>query len=138
ILRVGNMALIPKPVRRVLFWLIIAFLGYHAYTFVRVHASQEVIVFKQYSSALMDRDYTTVSHITQGKASAPFQDTQKRDEAIKGEITFVYYKIRNVRRSPDGRMSTIDAQQIIRYNPVGTDSFWGIEKIVNNQSAVLT
>lgn len=130
--------LFPKPVRRVFFLVIVLTLGYYGYAVVRPHLTQEAVAFKRYSNALRDGDlYKATEVIADDYAKLPFQHRTKRDEAIDGEIRFVYHRIRNLVNAEDGKSASITVRQIIRYDPPGVESFFGTETMVNVQQAKL-
>ena len=130
--------MLPKPVRRLVSILLLIAFGYYAYNMVRVHTSHEVIAFKQFSSALMENDRMAAKKLVVGdRQLEPFSKRAKRDEALRGDVRWTYYKIRNFRRSEDGKTSTLRVRQIIRLDPPGMDSFFGTEKIINIQDVVL-
>jgi hypothetical protein len=119
--------IVPKPVRRILSLFIIVATGAFAYNTMRVHTMQEVIILKQYGDALLKYD----------RQLGPFEITSERKVALRGDVKWTYYRVRNVRRSKDQRTTTLVADQIIRKDPPGLVTFWGAEKIVNRMNMVL-
>lgn len=132
--------LFPKPVRRVLFLIVLAVVSYYGYHFVRTQISQEVIAFKSYAKALFDGEPQRARELIAGPlAEAPFRNRGAREEALEGgEVRLVYYKVRKKDVGEEGRVVRLFTTQIIRYDPPGADpSFWGRAKIVNHQEATL-
>jgi len=126
----------PKPVRRILYLIILVLGGVILFNFVRDHSAQEVIAIKQYSRALLDRDSLAARNLVSGpEALKPFSIRKKRDEALRGKIRWVTYQIKDIHRGE--RSTTLNINQIIRLDPPGQDSFWGTEKIINNLRATM-
>lgn len=127
--------MIPKPVRRLIYIFLTIVVGYYLYTMVSAHTAQEVIVLKQYTKALMAGETMVGRKLSlDPKNLDPFK---KRGEALRGDIRFTYYKIKNIRRRGDGKTTNISMQQVFRLNPPGMDSFFGVEEVKNNIQAVL-
>ncbi len=96
-----------------------------------VHTTQEVIAIKKYSRALLDKDAQAARNMVSGtEALKPFSNRKKRDEAFRGKIRWVSYKIKDIRRGE--KSTTLNINQVIRLDRPGQDSFWGTEKIINN------
>ena len=130
--------IIPKPVRRILSLFIIVATGVFAYNTMRVHTMQEVIILKQYGDALLKNDRHLGRELSvDATALRPFEITSERKAALRGDLKWTYYRVRNVRRSKDQRTTTLVADQIIRKDPPGSVTFWGTEKIVNRMNMVL-
>ena len=126
----------PKPVRRILYLIILVLVGLNLFKFVRDHTTQEVIAIKQYSRALLDKDAQAARNMVSGpEALNPFSNRKKRDEALRGKIRWVTYQIKEINRGE--KSTTLNINQIIRLDRPGQDSFWGTEKIINNLHATM-
>lgn len=126
--------MLPKPVRRILFLFILAGVGFYTYDVVKDHTALEVIAFKQYSAAVLDNDMLAARKLVKNDiALHPLRYREKRQDAINGDVRFVWYDIRKLKRSDTGRNTTLQVRQTIRYDPPGHDSFWGTDKIINHQ-----
>lgn len=130
--------MIPKPVRKIIYLMVLLVVGYWAYDTVRLHTSQEVIAFKQYSEALLDYDgYAARKLVANEDALRPFKINTKRKEELRGDIRFVWYSIKSVKRSKDNRTANISVKQIIKIDPPGFKSFLGTEERINNISVTM-
>ncbi len=126
----------PKPVRRILYLFILVLVGLNLFRFVRDHTTQEVIAIKLYSRALLDKDASSARNMVSGtEALEPFSNRKKRDEALRGKIRWVTYKIKEINRGE--KSTTLNINQIIRLDRPGQDSFWGTQKIINNLHATM-
>ncbi len=122
--------MIPKPVRRILYFFIFILVGLNLFKYVRAHTTQEVIAVKQYSRALLDGDPQAARNlVSRPEALIPFSIRKKRDEELRGEIRWVTYKVKDIRKGK--KSTTLDIHQIIRLDRPGQDSFWGTEKVIN-------
>lgn len=130
----------PKPVRRILFWCILAFVGYYAFNLVTTHGRQEVIVYKQYASALMNGDVQAVRRIITDpqEGTEPFRYMEKRNQALaRGDIRFDYFQIIDITEHNAGRTVIIEGKHIIRYDPEGINTLWGQDTIEVKQNITL-
>ena len=132
------MALIPKPVRRIFWILLFAIVGYYTFDVIRSHTRQEVLALKHYSKSLLSGDiFVARKLVVDDRGLRPFRVKKERNGALGGDIKFVYYKIKLVKRSKDGKKSRLLVQQIFRINPPGQTSFWGTEEITNTMQVVM-
>jgi len=131
--------MLPKPVRKLLVLFALSGVSLYGYDAIHVHTSQEVIAFKQYASAILEGDARTVARMSVDKKDGllPLKKCKKRNQALRGDIKFTYYSIKDVSKSADGKVVTLSAQQITRLDPPGTTSIFGLERIVNNQQITL-
>ena len=126
--------MIPKQVRNVFYLIILIAVGYWAFNVIRLHTRQEVIAFKNFSSALMDGNQKKGRKLIVGKSALqPFLKRKKRNEALRGEVRITYYKIRSIRRGKGGKTANLDIRQVIRIDPPGSDTLFGTEVVFNNQ-----
>ncbi len=130
--------MIPKPVRKVAYLIIFIALGYYAFNVIRLHTRQEVIAFKNYSGALIDGNVNVGRKLVATReALDPFKKRKKRNEALRGEVRFTWYKIRSIRRGKNGKTANLEIRQIIRIDPPGSDTLFGTDKIMNNQRVAM-
>ena len=130
----------PKPVRRVILLLLMAIAAYYAYRAVYTHTRHEVITLKEYCVALIEKDKITGRKLSlDSEGLKPFLDRHERDEAMRGELQFIFYKIKEMDVSENGQSTRLKVRQTFRLNPPGTEgsSFWGKTKIINNIYVVL-
>ncbi len=126
----------PKPVRRILFLFISVLAGLYVFNVVRLHSAQEVIAVKLYSRALLDRDGQAARSLVSEKAALePFRARTRRDEAFRGNIRWVTYRIKKIDRHE--KFTKLEVQQVIRLDPPGTDSFMGTEILINKMQATM-
>ena len=130
--------MIPKQVRNVFYLLVLIAVGYLAFNVVRIHTRQEVIAFKNFSSALMDGNQKKGRKLIVGKSALePFLKRKKCNEALRGEVRITYYKIRNIRCGKDGKTANLEIRQAIRLDPPGSDTLLGTEVVFNNQRVTM-
>ena len=120
----------PKAVRKILYLFISGIAGLYFFNVVRLHTTQEVIAIKQYSRALLDKDTLAARNLVSGKSALePFNVRKKRDQALRGKIRWVTYRIKEIKRSE--KSTSLRVHQVIHLDPPGQDSFWGTAIIVN-------
>lgn len=127
--------MLPKSVKGIIWLVILGSLGWTAFSLVRDYSSQELGTIRRYNDALnKDESQRFNALCATDAARAAFQFQEERDKAIPGEICWTFYKIKKKVVQSDGQAATVIVRQTIRYNPPNVDgSFWGIEKVVNNQ-----
>lgn len=131
----------PKPVRKILLVAIMAGLVYYGFSVVSVHSSGEVIAFKQFASAVMDGDVIRGRKLLEKdepKYQGPLTFQKRRKKELEGcEVRFVYYKVRRMEPSKDGKTVNLVVNQIIHLDRPGSKTFWGNDTIINPQTVTM-
>jgi hypothetical protein len=118
--------------KRIIFWAIFAFLAYHAFGYVKVHSSGDVVTYKLLGDALAENDTYSIKKMVKDEALGQ-QIIAAQEERAKllgdNAVLFTYYVIQRQTFSAAGDTSYILAEQVNRVNPPGADTIIGETEI---------
>ncbi len=114
--------------RTLLLIVVLAVIGYQAYMYLTVHLSQDVMVYKRFANAVLAGEASKVrSLIGDPSVDDAFLATLERDELFPGEIRFSFYTVLQRKVSADGRTVELRVRQLVRYDPEGADTYFGVD-----------
>ncbi|MGJ8654741.1 MAG: hypothetical protein ACSHX8_15885 [Opitutaceae bacterium] len=117
---------------RIFFWAIFAITTYHLYFYVKVHTSEDVVVYKRFADAMMVDDTYDLGKIVADKqllADILSAQTERQSIFENKRILFTYYVVKKHLFSNDGETVYIHAEQVHRINPPGRKSLIGVSEI---------
>ena len=113
---------------RLIIWVVLAFVAFKLYGYVKVHSSGDVIAYKSFAEALRADDRFAIKRIVidEELAQKVLETQPQRKDLLEGNsVLFTYYVIQRQTFANDGETSFIFAEQVNRVDPPGESSFIG-------------
>lgn len=128
-----------QGIKRLLFWAIVMVVGYYGLDYVRVHTSDNVIVYKRFAKALMENNHYSARQASSKELAAEvFARNSERMKPYRGtRVLFTYYDVVRQTMSRDGKASTLVVDQVSRVASGGQTGFWGDREIRVRHTAQL-
>jgi hypothetical protein len=109
--------------------------GYRAF----FHKSEPVLAYEHFTQALLRGRYDEARALAAGDAQARFADLQKDVDTARhfNQLIGANYKVVSEKATDGGRKSTIQALQIVKWDPPGNTSAMGSMAVYHDQHAVV-